>query len=288
MSFFSIWNSLKLCRLEMGSLITRLPTGKLCCFLELPVGSNVHSYNVIQSDSEKYFYSITVFVFPCFADGGWSNYTVRPCSKTCGVGVAVFIRTCSEPAPLYGGKSCVGSTTKFEACKQADCVIGNFFKQHLSIYLLSFFSKFCSFLLFLFFSFLASFFPSFHHFFLLSCLSLFLPRFLPCFLTPLLSSSLSSFLPSFLPSSLVCLLHSFLTLFLPYFLPPFLPSLLSCSIPSLLPSFLTFFLVCWLARTFLTCFLPSFLPCYLPSLLQSLLICPFLVCLLPLSYLRCK
>ena len=49
--------------------------------------------------------------------GGWSSWS--QCSKTCKDG-AVQSRTCTNPIPKYGGKSCSGSTS--QKCNQhIDC-----------------------------------------------------------------------------------------------------------------------------------------------------------------------
>ena len=48
-------------------------------------------------------------------NGGWSAYGA--CSATCGGGIQT--RTCSNPAPKYGGRACVGAATK--SCNTAPC-----------------------------------------------------------------------------------------------------------------------------------------------------------------------
>ncbi|XP_041349173.1 SCO-spondin-like [Gigantopelta aegis] len=68
---------------------------------------------------------------PCPVNGGWSAYgawTVRtPCPNTCGVGTGVEIRrrTCTNPAPRYNGRSCVGSSseTRTKTCSLSPCPI---------------------------------------------------------------------------------------------------------------------------------------------------------------------
>lgn len=62
-------------------------------------------------------------------DGGWkivSTFTEwSVCSKTCNGGTRqrTRIRSCTEPMPQYGGKSCVGSTieTETESCNTFKC-----------------------------------------------------------------------------------------------------------------------------------------------------------------------
>ena len=41
-------------------------------------------------------------------DGGWSRWKLAPCSKSCGGGKRNYIRACSNPIPLCGGKMCEG------------------------------------------------------------------------------------------------------------------------------------------------------------------------------------
>ncbi|KAK6195015.1 hypothetical protein SNE40_000536 [Patella caerulea] len=66
----------------------------------------------------------------CPVHGGFSSYRLTntgACSKTCGGGVKqlTYTRSCSNPTPRYGGRSCVGPTTKTEsnACNTQQCPI---------------------------------------------------------------------------------------------------------------------------------------------------------------------
>ena len=56
-------------------------------------------------------------------DGGWSNWILGPCSKTCGGGVIHFIRECNNPKPSCGGKNCTGNRTSSFVipCKDTCC-----------------------------------------------------------------------------------------------------------------------------------------------------------------------
>lgn len=60
----------------------------------------------------------------CPIDGGWSNFTDRPCSVTCGIGVKVSVRHCDNPTPAHGGKNCEGSATVFHKCEPSCLVDG--------------------------------------------------------------------------------------------------------------------------------------------------------------------
>ena len=52
-------------------------------------------------------------------DGGWSawsNWTV--CNQTCGTGLSVRTRNCSNPAPKYGGYPCYGEKEESATCPE--------------------------------------------------------------------------------------------------------------------------------------------------------------------------
>ena len=62
-------------------------------------------------------------------DGGWTDYSVvtwsGKCSTTCDFGTesGVKTRTCTNPAPAFGGGDCVGESTATEnrQCKAKEC-----------------------------------------------------------------------------------------------------------------------------------------------------------------------
>lgn len=66
---------------------------------------------------------------PCPVDGGWTNWTVWEdvtlCTALCGGGTLVqtHSRTCTNPAPMYGGKSCSGEARENRTveCNVDDC-----------------------------------------------------------------------------------------------------------------------------------------------------------------------
>lgn len=61
-------------------------------------------------------------------DGQWSAWShYSTCSKTCGGGTRTHQRTCSNPAPLYGGMTCHGNDTETEICNQDPCPGPNFY-----------------------------------------------------------------------------------------------------------------------------------------------------------------
>ena len=56
-------------------------------------------------------------------DGGWSEWRLGPCSKTCGGGIQNYTRVCDNPKPLNGGKQCEGPSfyTHKELCNSECC-----------------------------------------------------------------------------------------------------------------------------------------------------------------------
>ena len=55
-------------------------------------------------------------------DGGYSEWSkFGACSKTCGKGFKLRSRTCDNPSPLHGGKSCVGPNVDTNSCKIKEC-----------------------------------------------------------------------------------------------------------------------------------------------------------------------
>ena len=55
-------------------------------------------------------------------DGGWSNWSVGNCSKSCGGGVKKKTRSCSNPLPSCGGDGCVGKTIETVDCNTMPCI----------------------------------------------------------------------------------------------------------------------------------------------------------------------
>ncbi|KAL5251920.1 hypothetical protein ACHWQZ_G014901 [Mnemiopsis leidyi] len=58
----------------------------------------------------------------CPIDGGWSNYGGwTECTETCGTGTQTRTRTCTNPAPLYGGADCTGTAEETQECNTKPC-----------------------------------------------------------------------------------------------------------------------------------------------------------------------
>lgn len=61
----------------------------------------------------------------CFStqvDGSWAKWEpYGPCSRTCGGGVQLARRQCSNPTPANGGKYCEGVRVKYRSCNLEPC-----------------------------------------------------------------------------------------------------------------------------------------------------------------------
>ena len=63
-----------------------------------------------------------IYVF-ITVDGGWTDWSpFSLCSVTCGDGIQVATRECTNPEPENNGKKCIGSSTNAQECKVEDCV----------------------------------------------------------------------------------------------------------------------------------------------------------------------
>ncbi|KAM9312528.1 A disintegrin and metalloproteinase with thrombospondin motifs 2-like [Gastrophryne carolinensis] len=55
-------------------------------------------------------------------DGNWGSWSkFGSCSRTCGAGVRYRTRSCDNPHPANGGRSCVGPSYELEMCNMEDC-----------------------------------------------------------------------------------------------------------------------------------------------------------------------
>ena len=55
-------------------------------------------------------------------DGNWTEWRAwGPCSRTCGTGTQQRMRTCTKPAPAFGGKNCSGDSRETRSCQTRLC-----------------------------------------------------------------------------------------------------------------------------------------------------------------------
>ncbi|XP_078333125.1 SCO-spondin-like isoform X2 [Crassostrea virginica] len=60
----------------------------------------------------------------CSVDGGWSIWhSWSRCSASCGGGVRIRVRSCTNPQPAHGGRSCPGNETETHSCHDAPCPV---------------------------------------------------------------------------------------------------------------------------------------------------------------------
>ena len=74
------------------------------------------------------FYSVTV-------DGGWSRWSVwTTCTKSCESGTQTRSRSCTQPPPQHGGRTCPGAARDQRVCNTQSCP-GMQFNRHLFLLL---------------------------------------------------------------------------------------------------------------------------------------------------------
>ncbi|XP_064202566.1 semaphorin-5A-like isoform X1 [Anguilla rostrata] len=62
---------------------------------------------------------LSVEVTNCSRNGAWTLWSPwAPCSTSCGIGFQVRQRACSSPAPLHGGRVCVGQSREERYCNE--------------------------------------------------------------------------------------------------------------------------------------------------------------------------
>lgn len=71
----------------------------------------------------KMSHSVHFFVLIlCLVDGQWAEWgSWGDCSATCGLGTAMRMRNCSNPAPQFGGEECEGSAEDQRSCTERSC-----------------------------------------------------------------------------------------------------------------------------------------------------------------------
>lgn len=76
-----------------------------------------HCNNPTPQNGGKTCSGPSVSVTNCTVHGGWTAWSAwSECSATCGFAVKTRTRTCSNPAPAFGGRVCVGQTRSEVIC----------------------------------------------------------------------------------------------------------------------------------------------------------------------------
>lgn len=58
----------------------------------------------------------------CTVDGKWTAWKAwEPCPVTCGGGVQKSQRTCTNPAPAFGGADCEEDSERSRSCNENGC-----------------------------------------------------------------------------------------------------------------------------------------------------------------------
>ena len=84
--------------------------------------------------TENTNYSLTKNVSLCIivvlnytiVDGGWSDWSIKDCTKSCGIGEEIRQRYCNNPEPKNGGTTCQGPSFQSTLCSTQDCPEGIF------------------------------------------------------------------------------------------------------------------------------------------------------------------
>ena len=75
-----------------------------------------------QADRCLHLFVVLMFPFLSVVDGGWSGWGVwSSCSKPCNVGTQGRSRSCTNPRPRNGGKSCPGAANEQRVCNTHSC-----------------------------------------------------------------------------------------------------------------------------------------------------------------------
>ena len=88
----------------------------------MPVENTVDSPSFNAEENRTSFTIVRVFTVTNGGMSYWSDWTT--CSRTCGTGITLRSRDCSDPRPFGGGIICSGITTEQEACSTGDCAKG--------------------------------------------------------------------------------------------------------------------------------------------------------------------
>ena len=75
----------------------------------------VNMMKFVSNTDLRYFCAFSV-------DGGWTNWgSYSPCTKSCGGGTHFRERSCTNPRPANGGKTCIGTARESHSCNTNPC-----------------------------------------------------------------------------------------------------------------------------------------------------------------------
>lgn len=70
----------------------------------------------------KFVFGNIKMIYLKLVDGNWASWgSYDTCTVTCGGGTQQRTRTCTNPAPQYGGADCSGATTSSQSCNTNPC-----------------------------------------------------------------------------------------------------------------------------------------------------------------------
>lgn len=122
------------CRLQYGAYSAFCDdVDDVCHTLWCSVGTTCHSkldaaVDGTRCGDNKWCLSgecVPVGTWPAAVDGAWSGWSAwSACSRSCGVGVQSAERQCTQPAPRYEGRFCVGARRRVRLCNPQPCPPG--------------------------------------------------------------------------------------------------------------------------------------------------------------------
>lgn len=81
---------------------------------------NLHQKQTIKSHCNP---SACLILFLAPVNGNWGRWAAwDACDKSCGYGKQKRKRTCSDPAPKFGGKTCPEADTQYRMCNMMACL----------------------------------------------------------------------------------------------------------------------------------------------------------------------
>lgn len=107
---------------DLGNAITLPPLTEEVCALDLKFTVLAVMLVTVQV---LIFYNSFNELNSCLiakVNGNWNLWSSwRSCSKSCGTGSRTRVRSCSDPAPSFGGSDCQGNSIDEEDCNTQSC-----------------------------------------------------------------------------------------------------------------------------------------------------------------------